>query len=483
MGSSPRTDLAVVILSAGKGTRMHSAVPKVLHCLRGRRLIDFPLALARSLRPARILLVLGHRADLVQAALGCGERGGGKEGGDISFVIQEPQSGTGHAVACCLPALEGHRGGVLVLSGDVPGLRRETVRSLLAAREGSGAPMAMLTAHLADPRGYGRVMRGRQGAPAAVREQKDLAPGEESVREANLGVYAFDAGFLRREIPLLSSLNAQKEYYLTDLVAAAAARGAPAVVCTPDDPREALGINTMAELFAREDAMRQDFLSQLMEAGVRIVDPSTAFVDETVRVAPDAVLHPVVFLRGGTVVERGAVIHPGCVITDSVIGEGCEVRPHSVITGSVLEKGASAGPFAHLRPGTRLAPGARVGNFVEIKKSVLGRESRAGHLSYIGDSQVGEGVNIGAGTVTCNYDGFAKHRTVIEDGVFIGSGTMLVAPVTVGRDAVTAAGSTITRDVPPGALGVARARQENREGFAARRRARKQGEPGKKESI
>jgi bifunctional UDP-N-acetylglucosamine pyrophosphorylase / glucosamine-1-phosphate N-acetyltransferase len=473
MGVHERKELLAVILAAGKGTRMNSSLPKVLHRLRGRPLISYAVGLARAFAPSRILVVVGHRADLVRSAL--------DGGNDLGFVVQEPQSGTGHALACCLPAIDGFAGTVLVLSGDVPGLGQEAIRGLLDARSapgespgGAAAPVALLTALLPDPRGYGRVLRDPDGRVAAIREQKDLAPGEEAVREANMGVYLFDADFLRREVPRLSSANAQKEYYLTDLVAAAAARGTPAAAWRLDDPGEAMGINTMAELSALEERMRSAHLTALMEAGVRVIDPAATYVDDTVRVEADAVLHPSVFLYGETVVGRGAVIHPGCVVTDSRIGEGCEVRPHSVIAGSVLEKGAVVGPFAHLRPGTVLREGAKVGNFVEVKKSTFGAGSKASHLTYVGDAIVGERVNIGAGTVTCNYDGWTKHRTVIEDGVFIGSGTMLVAPVTVGKGAIVGAGSTITRDVPADALAVARAPQENKDGWAARKRRGKE---------
>jgi bifunctional UDP-N-acetylglucosamine pyrophosphorylase/glucosamine-1-phosphate N-acetyltransferase len=459
-------DLTVVVLAAGKGTRMKSALPKVLHGLRGRPLIAYSIGLARAFGPSRILVVVGHRAGLVRESL--------DGGADLGLVLQEPQQGTGHALACCLPAMEGFGGTVLVLSGDVPGLREETIRGLLDAHSAEGAPVTLLSASLPDPRGYGRVLRDAAGRVSAIREQRDLAPGEEAVREANMGVYLFDADFLRRELPRLSTANAQKEYYLTDLVAAAAARGTPAAAWRLDDPGEAMGINTMAELSALEERMRSAHLTALMEAGVRVIDPAATYVDDSVRVEAGAVLHPSTFLYGETVVGRGAVIHPGCVVTDSRVGEGCELRPHSVIAGSVLGKGAVVGPFAHLRPGTVLREGAKVGNFVEVKKSVIGAGSKASHLTYVGDTEVGDGVNIGAGTVTCNYDGRAKHRTVIEDGVFIGSGTMLVAPVTVGTGAIVGAGSTITRDVPADALAVARAPQENKDGWAARKRRGKE---------
>ncbi len=451
--------LAVVVLAAGKGTRMRSRLPKVLHPLRGRPLLGHVLALARSLAPQALLVVAGHGLAEVRGAMG-------DDG--VTWVEQVPQLGTGHAVAQCMPHLWGFAGTVLVLSGDVPLLTRGTVDSLLAAAARSGAPVTLLSGVLDDPTGYGRVLRGQAGEVTGIREQKDLGPGEEAVREGNLGVYAFDAAFLRQEIPLLSPANAQGEYYLTDLVGAAARRGKAAQAVVAADPGEALGVNTRADLAAREATMREKKVRELMEAGVRVMDPAACYVDDGVTVEADAVLHPCVFLHGSTVVRAGAVVHPGCVVTDSTLGEGAELRPHSVANGAVLEAGATAGPFAHLRPGAVLRAGARVGNFVEVKKSVLEAGAKVNHLTYIGDAMVGEGTNVGAGTVTCNYDGFAKHPTVLGKGVFVGSGVLLVAPVTVGDGAIIGAGSTITRDVPADALAVGRARQENKQGWASR---------------
>jgi bifunctional UDP-N-acetylglucosamine pyrophosphorylase/glucosamine-1-phosphate N-acetyltransferase len=458
MANSDVNSLKVVILAAGKGTRMRSSLPKVLHTLGGKPLISYTLSLAADLAARKTVLVLGHRAQLVQSST--------QDIDKYEIVIQDPQQGTGHALLQCLDFFTGFTGTVLVLSGDVPMLLPETVNGILESHRQRGAAVTVLTSNLKDPDDYGRIIRDEDTKPVAIREQKDLLHGEDRITEVNMGVYAFDAPFLARELPRLSNDNAQGEYYLTDLVLAASGSGMTVTTHTLKDPDQALGINTLAELANMEVVMQNEILTKLMDSGVRIMDPATTYVDKTVKIEADVVLHPMTFLQGETTIGTGSVIHPGAVISDSILGEDVTVRPYSVINSSILEKGADVGPFAHLRPGTHLKEDSRIGNFVEVKKSTIGRGSKASHLTYIGDSDLGEGVNIGAGTVTCNYDGFSKHNTVIEDGVFIGSGTMLVAPVRIGNNSIVAAGSTITRDVPPEALGIARGKQTVKENWA-----------------
>ena len=466
---------SVIILAAGKGTRMNSAIPKVLHKLQGKPLLYHLLDTIWDFSPAKAIVVTGSGAGQVQNSLR-------QWSGDLSIntILQEPQLGTGHAVAQCLPALAEVEGSVLVLSGDTPGVRAQTLRRLDYERTLSGAGVALLTGQLDIPRGYGRILRDAEGKIAGIREQKDLEEGEEKINEVNLGVYSFDAGFLKREIPRLTDENAQGEYYLTDLVKAGALSGAGVVNCPTYDCYEARGINTLSELSEMEAKMNGDHIRKLMDSGVRIIDPDKTWIDESVTIEADAVILPMTFLHGKTRIGAGSSIGPGAVITDSTIGRDVKVLPYCVITGSKVDDGASVGPFSHMRPGSSIGPSAKIGNFVETKNVAVGEGSKVSHLTYIGDAQIGRKVNIGAGCVTCNYDGFAKYRTVIKDGVFVGSGTMMVAPVTLGQGSLVAAGSTITKDVSPDALALARARQDEKEGWAARRRQKLSGD-GKKD--
>jgi len=457
--------LAAIILAAGKGTRMNSSLPKVLHSLRGRPLLDHVLDTALSLTPGKVIVVAGHGSDAVRSIVD-------KRSGDMEVVVQEPQLGTGHAVSRCLGALSGFEGTVIVLSGDVPGLRPGTLRELARARTEKGAAVSVLTGHLENPNGYGRIVRGPEGDIREIREQKDLAEGQDSITEVNLGVYSFGSSFLARELPRIGNDNAQGEYYLTDLIKAAVSSGSGAVSHTAPDHTEALGINTLKELSGVEMMMNQKYLEKLMSAGVRILDPERTWIDDTVSIEPEALIHPTAFLYGQTRIGAGSVIGPGAVITDSDIGREVVIKPYCVITDSNIDDGAEVGPFAHMRPGSEIRRSGKIGNFVEMKKAVIGEGSKVSHLSYVGDAELGKGVNIGAGCVTCNYDGFGKYKTNIEDGVFVGSGVMMVAPITLGKGSLIAAGSTLTRDVPPDALAVARSPQSEKEGWAAARRKR-----------
>ncbi|MDQ1710689.1 MAG: bifunctional UDP-N-acetylglucosamine pyrophosphorylase / glucosamine-phosphate N-acetyltransferase [Frankiaceae bacterium] len=451
MPTSAARPAAVVVLAAGQGTRMRSTTPKVLHRLCGRPLIGHVLAAVEPLGAERLVVVVGYGADEVAAAL--------PEGAET--VVQAEQNGTGHAVRLALETLPSLDGPVLVLYGDMPLLTTATLRALLAAHTGD---LTVLTAHLADPTGYGRVLRDDGGWVTAIVEEVDATREQRAITEINAGVYVFDAIALRAALTKVSAENAQLEEYLTDVVAIL---GGGVAVTT--DAAEVDNVNDRAQLAAAAGALRDRLLREAMRAGVTVVDPATTWVDATVTLAQDATVEPFTVLRGTTSVAGGATVGPYADLTDTVVSEGATVRA-STCVGAVVGADATVGPYAYLRPGTVLGPRAKAGGFVEIKSSTVGADSKVPHLSYVGDATIGERSNIGAATVVVNYDGVAKHPTVIGDDVRIGSDTMLVAPVEVGDGAYTAAGSVITKDVPAGALGVGRAYQRNVEGWVARRR-------------
>jgi bifunctional UDP-N-acetylglucosamine pyrophosphorylase/glucosamine-1-phosphate N-acetyltransferase len=453
-------DLHVVILAAGKGTRMKSATPKVLHRIAGRPILDHVLAAANALGPASTTVVVGHQAEDVARAYG--------ERPDVGFVVQEPQLGTGHAFLQAEPRLAGATGTVLLLYGDVPLLRPATLRALVARRRETQAAATVLTATVERPHGYGRIIR-LDGAIARIVEERDASPAERGIQEINAGIYAFDLGPLFDAIRGIASANAQGEYYLPDLISIYRTRGLGVATVTVDHPDEIRGINSRAELAELERLVRQTKNEELMAAGVTLIDPATTYVEPDVVVGPDTVLHPNVYLEGRTVIGRACDIQAGARIVDSTLGDRVTVRNYCVIAESTVASDAILGPFAHLRPASDVREGAHVGNFVELKKTTLGAGSKANHLAYLGDATIGNGVNVGAGVITCNYDGRKKHPTVIQDGAFIGSDSALVAPVTIGEGAYVAAGSTITDDVPAGALGIARGRQVNKEGWTGRK--------------
>jgi bifunctional UDP-N-acetylglucosamine pyrophosphorylase/glucosamine-1-phosphate N-acetyltransferase len=462
------SDLHVIILAAGLGTRMKSETPKVLHRVAGRPLVFWPLALAQTLGARRVLVVLGHKLELVRAALDA------RYPGAAEVVRQEQMLGTGDAVRQALPALaaEPDDARVLILYGDVPLLGLDVCERLLAAQ--GGAPLALVTTRLADPTGYGRVVRTEGGAVARIVEHKDASAAERALDEVNAGIYAISLGFLRRELPLLTPQNAQGELYLTDLVARAAAAGAvPSCLAPPDD---VAGVNDRVDLARMDGIARRRIAEGWMRAGVTIVAPDTVAIDADVAaIGRDVELGPGVALRGArTRVEDGARIDAGCVVTDSVVGAGAVVKPYSVLSDSQIGARAQIGPFAHCRPGSVLEDDVHLGNFVETKKAHLGRGAKANHLAYLGDAEIGAKSNIGAGTITCNYDGVDKHKTVIGEGVFIGSDTQLVAPVTVGKGAYVGAGTTVTEDVPPGALALTRTPQVNVEGYVEKKRLKRE---------
>lgn len=463
-------NLAAILLAAGKGTRMKSNIPKVLHDVAGRPMLFYPLDVLEEIKAGRVVVVVGFCADRVRK-----EAGGGK---NIRFVDQAEQLGTGHAVMTATKALKGFVGDVLILSGDVPLISASTVRALIKMhRKGGKARPAitMVTTVLSDPYGYGRIVRDAKGAVISIVEEKDCAPLQREIEEVNAGIYLVSSAFLNANIKKLGKLNAQGEYYLTDLVKMAAGLGERVTALTHIYPGEVMGVNNRAELARAGRIMRERVAERLMDSGVTLIDPAATYIDHGVRVGPDTIIYPGARISGKTVIGAGCVVEDGAVIVDCEVGDGSVIKSYTVMESSRIGAGASIGPLARLRPGNVIGDRARIGNFVEVKNSIMGAKAKAGHLSYIGDTTVGEDVNIGAGTVTCNYDGFKKHRTIIEDGAFIGSDSQLVAPVTVGKGAYVGSGTTVTKDVPPGALVVSRAGERVIEGWVKKRKAKSGG--------
>ena len=453
---------AVVVLAAGQGTRMRSRTPKVLHRLGGRSMLGHVLAAAEPLGAARTVVVVGSGREQVAEHLT-------EVAADAVPVVQEEQRGSGHAAAVALDALGEVSGTVLILNGDAPLLRTETLTALVRTHRDAGARLTVLTAEVTDPSGLGRIVRDDAGGVRAIVEEKDADPAQRAIREVNAGVYVGDAAAVREALTRVGSSNSQGEQYLTDVLGLLVADGAKVGGHVAADAADTLGCNDQRELAERRRTMNDRVLADLMRAGVVVIDPMTTWVDVTAEVAAEAVLQPGTQLLGATTVGAGAVVGPDTTLTDTEVGEGATVvRSHCQL--AVVGPAASVGPFSYLRPGTALARGSKVGAFVETKNVQLGEGSKVPHLSYVGDATIGEHSNIGAATVFVNYDGVAKHRTTVGDHVRIGSDTMLVAPLTVGDGAYTAAGSVITTDVPPGAMAVARGRQRNVAGWVGRRR-------------
>jgi bifunctional UDP-N-acetylglucosamine pyrophosphorylase/glucosamine-1-phosphate N-acetyltransferase len=441
---------------------MKSALPKVLHPVAGRPMVEHVVQTASSLSPASITVVVGHRADAVQAFLG------GRQG--IQFALQAPQLGTAHALRQAEPLLAGRTGTLVLLSGDVPLLRAATLRRLLEAHRSANAAATVVTATVERPYGYGRIIR-IGGRIARIIEERDASPAQRRVREINSGIYAFDLAPLFEHLRALAATNAQGEHYLTDLIAIYRRLKLPVETVMVDDPGEIRGVNTRSELAELSAIMRQNKNEELMAAGVTIVDPATTYIDPDVEVGSDTVIHPGVVIQGHSKIGSACELHAYVRIVDSDLANNVTINSFCLIVGARVADGAAIGPFAHLRPATEVGPKAKVGNFVELKKTTLGPGSKVNHLSYLGDATVGANVNVGAGTITCNYDGQKKHHTVIEDGAFIGSDSQLIAPVRIGKGAYVGAGSSITEDVPEGALGIGRGRQANVEGWVERKKS------------
>jgi bifunctional UDP-N-acetylglucosamine pyrophosphorylase/glucosamine-1-phosphate N-acetyltransferase len=451
--------LTVVILAAGEGKRMRSRQPKVLHRLCGRPLIAYPLRIARTLAD-RIVLVVPPQADeVVQVA-----------GADVRAVVQRERLGTGHAV---LQAREEcGPGPILVLPGDMPLLTVETIERLVTHHGATGAAVTILTANVDNPTGYGRVLRQR-GRVARVVEERDATDDQRKVTEINTAVYCFDARRLWAALDEVRPDNDQGEYYLTDVIGILSRTGARIETVMVPDAMQAQGVNDRRQLAAVAAIERQRILDALMEGGVTILDPASTYIEESVTIGPDTVVYPHTVIEGVTTIGSDCVIGAGSHVSGSRLADRVTLKAYSVVEEAVIEEDATLGPFCHLRPGCHIGAAVEIGNFAELKKARVGRKTKIHHVSYLGDATVGEQVNIGAGTITCNYDGIAKHRTTIDDGAFVGTNSSLVAPLTVGEGAYVAAGSVITKDVPPGALVVERSPQVVKEGWTARRAAKK----------
>ncbi len=457
MRETSNSERIAVVLAAGKGTRLKSRLPKVMHEVAGRPILEWVLAAARASGCRRILVVVGHGADEVRQRI---------RGDDLVWVEQAEQLGTGHALAQAEAHVEG-AATLVVVNGDVPLVTSRTLQRLLdAAGEGWGA---MAVAELAEPGSLGRVIGDGSGHLARIVEAVDATPEELGIRRINAGLYALPAPQVFADLRRLETDNVKGEYYLTDALGIAAAAGRPITLVNLDDPAEAFGVNDRRELADVHRAMIERHMAELMASGVTILAPERTVIEPGVGLGRDTVVHPGVSLLGETRIGSSCVLHQGAWIRDSRIDDGVEVLPYSVLDGAEVAAECTVGPFARLRPAAILGPGARVGNFVEVKKARLGAGAKVSHLTYLGDATVGDGANIGAGVVTCNYDGAEKHVTRIGDGAFVGSDTMLVAPVTVGRGATTGAGSVITHDVPDEALAVGRARQRNIPDWSRRR--------------
>ena len=461
---SPKQDLCAIVLAAGQGTRMRSGLVKVLHPLNGLPMVAHVLELCRRAGVKRLLVIIGHQGERVRDAL---------RDFPVEFVVQPEQRGTAHAVLQAEAALDGFEGDVLVINGDVPLLGEALLGRLLGAHRKARADATLVTTRLPDSTGYGRVLRDRRGAFRRIVEEVEATAAERRVREINAGIYCFRGGRLFPALREVKPSAVKKELYLPEVLPILRrTRGSIATVLA-DDPREALGINTRAELAEAYTILRQRVSTRLMEDGVTCLDPATTHVSMLATVGPDTTLYPHVQVEGRSSIGSGCTIHAGCRIRESQLGNRVTVLDGCVILESEIADDCVLGPYAHLRPRSQLKRRAKVGNFVEMKKSVIGEGSKVPHLTYVGDTTVGERVNIGAGTITCNYDGFTKHQTIIEDEAFIGSNTSLVAPVRIGRGAIVAAGSAITQEVPPDALAFGRAQQVNKEGRAAQIRKAK----------
>lgn len=442
--------LAIIILAAGKGTRMKSDLVKVLHPLAGFPMLGLVLKVARLLQPERLLVVIGYQKELVRQRFAAP---------DIIFVDQDEQLGTGHAVLMTAPALQSFQGTILILSGDVPLLTEDTLKNLIKFHKENQNVISLLTTCLENPKGYGRVIKDKKGQILRIIEEKDLRPGEEASQEINSGIYCVQTDFLFSALKNLNDQNAQQEYYLTDIVEKGIKQNKKVGAFLIQRNSEVMGINTRQDLARATQILKEKIAERHMLAGVTLLDPQNTYIDYEVEIGRDTVIYPNCYLLGNTSLGQNCVIEPGCKIADSKIGNYVTIKATSVINGSVLEDRVEVGPFAHLRAQTILREGSRIGNFVEVKKSIIGKGTKANHLSYIGDATLGERINVGAGTITCNYDGKKKNPTYIEDEVFIGSNTALVAPIRIGQKALIGAGSTITKEVPPETLAVARAKQ------------------------
>ncbi len=439
-----------IILAAGLGKRMRSASPKVLHPVCGKPMLFYSIEALKNIKIDRIV-VIGHKGESVKGYFA--DKG-------VAFVEQEPQLGTGHAVICTEKKLRSFRGDLLILSGDVPLIKPGTLKGLIRFHHQKDATVSFITTFLKGPAGYGRVIRDDNSSVKRIVEEKDATAKEKAIQEVNTGIYIIRSDFLFSNLNKLKRENAQGEYYLPDLIPLAIRRGGKVAVLTHTDSTEVMGVNNRIELAEANRIMRERINRGLMMNGVTIIAPHATYIDHGIKVGKDTTIYPNAVLNGGTSIGSGCVIEEGSKIIDSSLGRGVTIRSYSIIEHSKIGNGVSIGPFARLRPDNVISNGAKIGNFVEVKNSRVGRGTKVNHLSYIGDAEIGSGVNVGAGTITCNYDGIRKYKTTIRDGVFIGSDTQLIAPVEIGKEAYIGSGSTITRNVPPRSLALSRVEQK-----------------------
>ena len=463
--------ISTVIMAAGQGTRMKSVVPKVLHEVAGKPMVWYMAALAHRVADSAVAIVVGHGAEQVRAYLQKEE----PTLAPFSIVEQAERLGTGHAVqqarSVVMADSQDDTDRCLILNGDTPLLTEETVRALLDSHQSTQATVTILTTLLDDPQGYGRIIRGSQSQVLKIVEDRDATESEKTVQEINVGTYVVNTSFLFQSLDALKPQNVQGEYYLTDIISMAVTQGLRVSALVTNDTKETIGINNREHLSIAELEMRSRICRRWMHEGVTLLDPSRTSIDADVVIGRDSLLYPDVRLEGKTVIGECCQVRSHTRITNSTIGNHVQVEDSCILNDVVVESESCIGPFAHLRPGTTIRSKAKVGNFVELKKTDLGEGSKANHLSYLGDTDIGRDVNIGAGTITCNYDGFRKEKTVIKDDVFIGSDSQLIAPVTIGQGAIIAAGTTVTQDVPSEALGISRTAQLNKDGAARRKRA------------
>ena len=463
--------LAAIVLAAGMGTRMKSKTPKVLHEVCGRPMLHYPLMRLKELAVKLSIVVVGdHHKEIEAAAKGSGNK-------HLRFVLQSPPRGTGDAVRCAMKKLAPkYSGDVLILSGDVPLIETSTLKAMIRLhrkKKQSAAAVTVLSVLLEDPSGYGRIVRDTDGQIIEITEDKDCTPSQKKIQEINAGIYIIDALFLRENLKKIKANNSQGEYYLPDLIKMARKSGKRVASLLHINPEEIMGINNRVQLAKATAAMQRNINAAIMLSGVTLIDPKTTYIDDEVTIGGDSTIYPNVHLKGTTTIAKGATIEEGVKITDSTIGANTVVKSHSIIEDSRTGANVSLGPFARLRPGTIIKDGAHIGNFVEVKNSTIGRGTKAGHLSYLGDSSIGSNVNIGAGVLTCNYDGKYKYKTVIKDNAFIGSDTQLIAPVTIGKGAYIGSGSTITKDVAPNSLALSRAEEKTIPNWTKKKRKKK----------
>jgi bifunctional UDP-N-acetylglucosamine pyrophosphorylase/glucosamine-1-phosphate N-acetyltransferase len=454
-------ELGIILLAAGLGKRMKSSLPKVLHCLGGKPLLLYSFDTARSLSPQRIAIIVGHEADRVKRA--CDDK-------SLAWVFQDRQVGTGHAVRCAKEVFQGFSGDLLILSGDVPFISQKSLLGLLRHHRDIGASLTLLTAVLGDPSGYGRILRNDDGEITEIVEEPDATEKQRTIKEVNAGVYVVSPRFLFSALEELTDQNRQGEYYLTDIVGVALTSGKTVGTVQADDPGEVLGINTREELAIMEKKLQEKINRKWMENGVTLKDPQTTYIEEGVSIGKDTVIGPSTHLLGRTEIGERCRIDGNAYVTDTRLGNEVHLRFSVVLTGCRIDDGVVIGPFAHLRLGTSLGRNVHIGNFVETKEAILGEGTKANHLTYLGDVTVGRETNIGAGTITCNYDGFQKYRTTIGDRVQVGSDSTLVAPIRLGDDVYVATATTVRHDVPTGALVYNERSERVREGWTEQKR-------------